>query len=181
LNRRIVVAVVAVALAALLILNLYFYLYMRVQSENVVNNMMARALASYSGQIDTAEYFLNQYLDTKNRSLLENEASWCAYSAELAADVCRQGSNEEMYSQLWSAAVAVQGFGSDYVGEGGTVNDTKLTTAISALDHVWRFFSGFELLKDENPVEYLTKVVGANATATVIYYCQIAEDNLPRL
>ncbi len=180
-RRRIVAAVVAVVLTASLILNLYFYLFVRVQDENVVNNMMTRALGSYAGQIDTAEYFLNEYLDTKNRSLLENEASWCAYSAEWAADVCRQGSNEEIYNQLWNTAYKLQSFGVYYVREGGTINETKLTTAISSLDHIWRFLVGFEFeLKDENPIEYLTKVNGVNATASVIYYCQIAQDNLPR-
>jgi hypothetical protein len=180
LNRhRIVVAVVAVALAASLIMNLYFYLYVRVQDENVVNNMMTRALGSYAGQIDTAEYFLNEYLDTGNRSLLENEASWCAYSAEWAADVCRQSSGEEIYNQLWNTAPVLQSFGVYYVREGGTINETKLTTAISSLDHIWRFFAGFEFeLKDESPIEYLMKVNGPNATANVIYYCQIAQDNL---
>ncbi len=181
LNRhRIVVAIVAVALLVSLILNLYFYLYVRVQNENIVNNMMVRALASYGGQIDTVEYFFSEYLGTKNTSLLVHEASWCAYSAQSAADVCRQSSSEEIYDQLWKTAVAVQGFAHYYIEEGGTVNETKLTTVISSLDHIWRFFADFDMVKDENPFEHITQVYGTNATAAVIYYCQIAQDNLPR-
>jgi len=175
-----VIAVISVALVALLILNFCFYLYVRVQDENVVNNMMTRALGSYAGQIDTAKYFLNEYLDTKNRSLIKYEASWCAYSAEWAVDVCRQSSNEEIYNQLWNTAHALQSFGVYYVGEGGIINETKLTTAISSLDHIWRLLDGFEFeLKDESPIGYLTKGNGVNATANVIYYCQLAQDNLP--
>jgi hypothetical protein len=178
-HNRIAVVIVAVALAMSLILNLYFYLYVRVQNENIINNMMVRALASYGGQIDTVEYFFSEYLGTKNTSLLVHEASWCAYSAQSAADACRQGSGEEIYDQLWKTAFALQSFGIYYVGEGGTINETKINIVISSLDHIWRSFFGFGMAKDVNPLEYLTRVNGANATATVIYYCQIAQDNLP--
>jgi len=177
--RRIVAVIVVVALAASLILNFNFYLYTRAQNENVVNNMMTRALGSYALQINTAEYFLNTYLDTKNRSLIENEASWCAYGAAVAADVCRQSSSREMYNQLWNTAIALRSFALYYVGLGGNINETKLIHAISALDEIWRFFAGIEIANNENPIDYLTEIIGANATATVIHYCQIAQDNLP--
>ena len=179
-HRRIIAVIVAVALATSLILNLYFYLYVRVQNENIVNNMMVRALASYGGQINTIEYFFSEYLGTKNTSLLVHEASWCAYNAQSAADACRQGSDEEIYNQLWKTTVALQGFTLYYVGEGGTINETKINIVISSLDHIWRFFFSFDMLKDVNPIESMTQANGANATATVIYYCQIAQDNLPR-
>jgi hypothetical protein len=42
-------------------------------------------------------------------------------------------------------------------------------------------FLGLDLVKDENPLEQATKVNGTNATATVIYCCQITQDNLPGL
>jgi hypothetical protein len=143
--------------------------------------MMTRALASYGAQIDTAGYFLNSYLDTKNRSLIEKEAAWCAYGALLAADVCRQSSREGIYSELWNTAYALRVFALYYAGMGGSINETKLTNAISALDQIYRFFAGIGIVNDENPIEYLIEVNGANATSTIIYYCQIAQANLPRL
>jgi hypothetical protein len=175
IKSRIVIAVFVVSLVTSLALNLYFYVYVLAQNENATNNMMIRALGSYGAQIDSSEYFLNQYLETHNISLVEHEAAWCAYGAQLAADVCRQASNEEVYYQLWTTAFAVQGFGIYY---NGIINDTKLAATTSALDHIWRFFSDFEIVQNENPLEYITKLQGANATATIIYYCHIAQDNL---
>jgi hypothetical protein len=179
LNHKLSVLFVAIALVVSSSLNFYFYLAIRIQNENVTNNMMTRALASYGAQIDTTEYFLDEYLSTKNRSILKNEALWCAYGAELTADVCRQSSSEELYSQLWNTAHAVFSFASS-VRQGLTVNETKLATTISALDKIWPFLSGFEMVNDMNPIEYIKQVNGANATATIIYYCQTAQDNLPK-
>jgi hypothetical protein len=177
--HRIVAVIVVITLAASLILNLNFYLYTRAQNENVVNNMMTRALGSYSVQINLAEYFLNRYLDTKNRSLIQNEAALCAYGAAVSADVCRQSSSEEMYSQLWNTAIELRSFALYYVGFGFVINETKLIDAILAFDQIRQFFAGIEKANNENPIDYLTEVNGTNATATVIYYCQVVQDNLP--
>ena len=177
---KIVAVIVAVALSVSLILNLYFYLYVRVQNENVTNNMRARALASYGGQMGTIKYLFNKYLDTKNRSLIGNEAMWCAYGAELMVDACRQGSDEEIYNQLWKTAHAVRMFGLD-VREAPITNETKISLAISSLDHISHYFAGFEMLRDVDPIKHLSQVYGANATATVIYYCEILQDNLSSL
>lgn len=178
-KSRIVIEVIVLSLIASLALNLYFYLYIQAQHESLVNNMMIRSLGSYGGQIDTSEYFLNQYLETRNRSLIEYEAAWCAYSAQLAADVCREASSEAVYNQLWSTAVTIQGF-ADNIRGGGTVNDTKLAAATSALDHIWRFFGDFEIVENENPLHHIAEVYGSNATENLIDYCQVAQNNLPR-
>ncbi len=169
-KSRVIIAVITILLATSLALNFYFY----VHNQNVTNNMMIRALGAYGSQIAMSKHFFDEYLETHNTSSLLETAS-CGYAAELAADVCRQASNDEVFEQLYLTAFKIYNF---YLYHDYPINDTSLVVASSALDHIWPFFSGFDIVKDQNPIEYITQLQGANATATIIYYCQIAQTNL---
>jgi hypothetical protein len=169
--------VIAVVLIISLILNLYFYLFLKVENENTENNMRIRGLAAYSDNIDEIGYFFNEYLSTRNSSLIGNEAMWLAYGAESAADVCRQGSNEEVYNQLYNTAKALFDFG--YNSRGGlNINDTSLHTVVSSLNEIWQKFADFEMVKDTNPLDYITRAHGANTIETVIDNCHIVQNTL---
>jgi hypothetical protein len=174
---RVASVVIVVVLIISLFLNLYFYFFLRVGNENTENNMRARGLAAYANYIDDIEYFFKEYLGTRNSSLIGNEAMWLAYGAESAADVCRQGSNEEVYNQLYKTAQALYDFGRDSRG-GIHINDTSLDAVVSSLDEIWRQFFGLEMVKDTNPLDYITRAYGANTIETVIYNCHIVQNTL---
>lgn len=178
MNRlRVASVVIAVVLIISLVLNLYFYFFLRVGNENTENNMRARALGAYAYYIDDIEYFFKEYLGTRNGSLIGNEAMWLAYGAESAADVCRQGSNEEVYNQLYKTAQALYDFGFDSRG-GIHTNDTSLNAVVSSLDEIWHQFGFLETVKDTNPLDYITLVHGANTIETVIANCHIVQNTL---
>jgi hypothetical protein len=181
---HIAVVVVVAALALSLVLTVNYFFAVRSEDENKVNNMMTLALGSYSVQIGRIVHVFNDYLAIENVSvlqeaeMLDNETYSYAQPAEMAMDVCLQGSGEEMYSQLWSTASILEGFASNYVGN-GLINKTKLASATSALAHISQFFWDFDIVDNKNPIDRLTQDYGTNATATVIYYCQIVQSNVP--
>ena len=169
--------VIVVVLIISLILNLCFHFFLKVENENTENNMRIRGLAAYGDYIDDIEYFFNEYLGTRNGSLIGNEAMWLAYGAESAADVCRQGSNEDVYNQLYNTAQALFDFG--YNSRVGLViNDTSLHTVVSSLNEIWQEFAGLEVVKDTNPLDYITRAHGANTIETIIDNCHIVQNTL---
>lgn len=156
-----------------LILNLHFYISLNKENENNLNNMRARALATLGSELTTITYFLDRFVDTMNYSIIHEEVQWAIARAEWEADVCTQGLSENsvpMYDELRRTAKVMENYFVWYLY--GPINTTKVLEVTPLLYQIGHSFSGLDMLKDKNPLEYLYN----SSVETVIRNCQQVQD-----
>ena len=158
LNNKIkfVIAIVIGALIISVIFNVHYYVNVRIENKNVLHNMRARALASYSGEVVTVANFLEEYLKTLDHNIIDKQVSWGIARAVIEADICTQGVIEDsapLYYELRKTARSLENY---FVHElYGPINATKVKRIVELLYETGSPFAGFDLLKNEDPLENL--------------------------
>lgn len=169
-NKKIIFvkSVVVGALVISVILNLYYYVSLSRENENILNNMRARALASYGGEVAAVAYFLEEYLETLDLELIDKEVSWGLWRAELEAEICIQGLSKDsglMYYELRLTAFKLRNY---FDFESGYLNITNVETISQLLYALSGAFFGFEAVQNKDPLE----VLSPSGVNKVINYCQ---------
>lgn len=163
------ISIVVGALIISVILNLHYYVNLRRESENVLHNMRARALASYGGEVVTIAYFLEEYLETSDLDIIDKQVSWGIARAQWEADICIQGLSEGsglMYYELRHTVHVLENY---FVWKiNGPLNKTKVENIAQSLYVIGTTFSGFDLLKNKDPLEMLS----SSSVDTVNNYCR---------
>lgn len=178
LNNKVnfVIAIVVGALIISVIFNLHYYVNLRVENENVLHNMRARALWTYGAEVGMVAHYLEEYLQTQDYDIYK-EATWAIYRAKMQGDILTQRTNEEselMYHELKRTAWTLEGY---FVhNHYGPINTTEVETIIHSLRAISNAItSDFDLLRNEDPLEHLEEYsrlgIGPGVDE-VINYCQ---------
>ena len=162
-------AIVVGALIISVIFNLHYYVNLRIDNENVLHNMRARALASYASEVVTVAYFLEEYLETLDINIIDKQVSWGIARAVVEADICTQGVSEDsapLYYELRKTAHVMENY---FVHDlYGPINATKVESIAELLYKIGSPFAGFDLLKNKDPLKNLYN----SDVNEVISYCR---------
>ena len=172
-SRKLVTVIVSVFLIISLTLNFHFYINLSKETENNLNNMRARALATLGSELATMAYFLDRFVDTMNYSIIHEEVRWAIPRAGWEADICTQGlseNSEPMYYELRRTAGVMENY--FVLDLYGPLNATKVLEIAQLLYQIADSFSGLDLLKDKDLLEYLHN----SDVETVIRNCQQVQD-----
>jgi hypothetical protein len=165
-RKKAFVVVIVVVLGLSLFFN-WYYVDLSVENHNTLNNMRARALASYGSEAVSTSFFLERYLETLNVSIIEQEVSWGIARAIWEADICVQGSNQEsglIYYELKGVSLALESF---FVWSDGYANTTKVQIIAQLLTSIGEPFSGLYILKNKDPLQDLYR----SNVSTIIDQC----------
>ena len=170
-----VVFVLAIALIISVIFNLHYYVNLHIKNENILHTIRARALWTYGSEVSVMAYFLNEYLETLDYDLIDKEVNWGIARAIREADIFTQGLSEDsglMYYELSRTARALENY---FVWEiYGSLNTTKIETIAQALEGIPVAFFGFDMLKNKDPLEYLSP----SEVGEVISYCRQIQETV---
>jgi hypothetical protein len=175
-NKKIIFATSTIvgALVISVMLNLHYYVNLRRENESVLHNMRAWALASYGSEAVTAAYFLEEYLETLDLDIIDEEVAWGIFRAELEADICTQGLSEDsglMYYELRRTTHVLENY---FVWGDKTFNTTKVETIAQSLRVIGYAFAGFDLLTNKDPLEELSP----SGVDTVNNYCRKIQETV---
>jgi len=170
-NRIIfVTSIVIVALIVSLVFNLHYYVNVSRENENVLNNMRSLALATYGGEVVEVAYFLEEYLETLDLDIIDEEVSWGLWKAEIEAEICCQGLSRDsglMYYELRETAFQLTRY---FVWGSAPFNTTKVKIIAEALYQIGYAFSGLDIRDGdgEDPFDRLYQ----SSVDEVIGYCR---------
>jgi hypothetical protein len=179
LNRKLVIATVIVAGALIISLafNLHYYVNLRRENQNMINTIRARALWTYGAEIGMVAIYLEEYLDTLNFDIIDQEVHWAIYRAKVQADLLKEGLTEDSGLMYYELSRTIRTLENYFVYDVyGPVNATKVEFIIQSLKAIKNTItSDFDIIENEDPLDHLEKYsrlgIGLSVDE-VINYCQ---------
>jgi hypothetical protein len=165
-RKKAFVVVIVVVLGLSLFFN-WYYVNLGVENQNTLNNMRARALASYGSEVTAMSFFLERYVGTLDPDIINHEVGWSIARTIWEADTCVQGSNKDsglIYYELKGVALALRSF---FVDSNGYANTTEVQIIAQLLTSIGEPFSGLYMLKNRDPLQNLYR----SNVSTIIDQC----------
>lgn len=172
-----VIAIVVGALIVSVIFNLHYYVNLRVENENVLHNMRARALTGYGSEVGLVAHYLEEYLETEDFDIIWPEIGWSIHRATVQADILTQGLSEEsglMYYELKRTAWNLWSY-FYYPEIYGPFNTTEVEIIAQALSAISDAFIDLYSIQNEDPLEVLEEPPRPGVDALINYCQQIQE------
>jgi len=171
-------AVVVGALIISLLFNLHYYATLRVENENLLHTIRARALWTYGDEAGRVADLLEEWLETQNFDIYE-EALSAIYRTGVQAGILTQGLSEEsapMYYELKSTAWTLHHYFWFALGP-GAINLTKVGIFAQALDSIGSTISlgSFDVIKNKDPLEVLSQ----SDINKIVNCCQQIQEMVP--
>ncbi len=164
LNLKVVSATLTIALVVSFAFNLNYYLNLRVQDNNTVNNMRAKALYIYGYKFGSLAYHLEKYATTSEPDIRQEMMSDLKVLGEVV-NLLIQGPRQPFYDVLVYTASAAGDFIEFQLAR---ANATLVADVVELLREIGSAFWEIDLLKDEDPIQHL----GSSTINTVTSKCE---------
>jgi len=167
---------ILVSLIVFLFVNHNYYVNVRIQNENALHTMRARALYIYGAEANLIVYHFEEYLQTLDNDT-HKEAGWAIYRLTIAGEALIQGVSEEsgaMYYELKRTADSMEW---NFVWDFSIRKNTTMIDLVKQPLHQISeaFIGSFDMIENKDPIEHLEELsqLGITPNANeVIGYCE---------
>ena len=171
-----VIYALILAILVSLIVFLYVNHNVRIQNENALHTMRARALYIYGAEANIIGYYFEEYLQTLDNDIY-NKAGWAIHRLTIAGDALIQGVSEESGAMYYELKRTADNMEWNFVYDPYIPKNTTIIDLVKQpLHEISEAFIGdFSRLKNKDPIEYLEELsqLGIRPNANeVIGYCE---------